>query len=66
LAQQHAYLDAVVAQTLQQGGLLSTANLNPFPLLGVPEWWENATLAFYQNKAYFRDKNRERAVRILR
>ena len=66
LAQQHAYLDAVVAKTLQQGGLASTANLNPFPLLGVPMWWDNATLAFYQNKAYFREKNRERAVTILR
>jgi hypothetical protein len=59
-------LDTVVAKTLQHGGLASTAHLNPLPLLGVPEWWENASLAFYQNKTYFREKNRERAVSILR
>lgn len=66
LAQQHTHLDTVVAKTLQHGGLASTAHLNPLPLLGVPEWWENASLAFYQNKTYFREKNRERAVSILR
>ena len=65
LAQQHAYLDGVITTTLQQGGLASTANLNPLPLLGVPGWWDNADQAFYQNKAYFRDKNRERSVQII-
>ncbi|QTR44892.1 DUF3025 domain-containing protein [Thiothrix litoralis] len=65
LAQQHAYLDAVVGNTLQQGGLASTACLNPLPLLGVPGWWDNASQAFYRNKAYFRDKSRERAVQII-
>lgn len=65
LAKQHVYLDGVVADTLVQGELVSTASLNPFPLLGVPEWWDNAHQVFYQNKAYFRDKNRERAVNII-
>lgn len=65
LAQQHAYLDQVVVNLLQEGGLSSTASLNPFPLLGVPRWWANETVDFYQNKDYFRAKNRERMVRIL-
>jgi hypothetical protein len=66
LAQQHAHVDAVMAKTLQQGDLPSTASLNPFPLLGVPAWGDNTEVAFYQNKAYFRDKSRERAVKILK
>ncbi len=65
LAQQHAYLDQVMATTLQQGKLYSPACLNPFPLLGIPAWWDNSDLAFYQNKGYFRDKNRVREVNII-
>jgi hypothetical protein len=64
LAQQQACLDQAMATTLHQGKLLSPNSLNPFPLLGVPGWWDNTELGFYQNKAYFRDKNRERAVQI--
>ncbi|UOG93343.1 MAG: DUF3025 domain-containing protein [Candidatus Thiothrix sulfatifontis] len=65
LAQQHAYLDQVVSGRLQHGGLASTACLNPFPLLGVPGWWENTTLEFYRDRGYFREKNRERTVKII-
>lgn len=65
LAQQQAYLDEVMAGMLQQGALLSPASLNPFPLLGIPGWWENDEQAFYQNTEYFRPKNRERAVQII-
>lgn len=65
LAQQQAHLDGVMASTLQQGALLSPASLNPFPLLGVPGWWDNDAAAFYQNQGYFRPKNRERAVQII-
>lgn len=54
-----------MASTLQQGSLLSPASLNPFPLLGIPGWWENGAQAFYQNTEYFRPKNRERAVQII-
>lgn len=28
--------------------------LRPLPLLGVPGWWHEQTLAFYQNEDYFR------------
>lgn len=65
LAQQHAYLDQVVSGQLQQGGLTSTACMNPFPLLGVPGWWDNRTPDFYRNTGYFREKNRERVVQII-
>jgi len=65
LAQQHAYLDQVVSGRLQHGGLASTACLNPFPLLGVPGWWENTAVEFYRDRGYFREKNRERTVEII-
>ncbi|WP_414830270.1 DUF3025 domain-containing protein [Alteromonas sp. H39] len=28
--------------------------LRPLPLLGIPGWWHEQTMAFYQNKDYFR------------
>lgn len=65
LAQQQAYLDGVVAANLQQGGLRSPAQLNPFPLLGVPGWWVNDAAAFYRNERYFRVKTRERDAQII-
>lgn len=65
LAQQQSHLDSRIAVTLQEGHLPSPARLNPFPLLGVPGWWENDDQAFYRNTAYFRPKNRERKVNII-
>lgn len=65
LAQQQAYLDGVMAASLQRSELLSPAGLNPFPLLGVPGWWANDAPAFYHNERYFRAKTRERKAQII-
>lgn len=65
LAQQQVHLDGLLATSLWQDGLPSPASLNPFPLLGVPGWWDNGSSAFYQDTGYFRPKNRERAVRVI-
>lgn len=32
--------------------------LRPLPLLGVPGWWHEQSLAFYQNEDYFRPQRR--------
>lgn len=38
--------------------VLSTRELLPLPVLGVPHWWEaNEDPGFYANKDYFRDKS---------
>lgn len=66
LLQQQAWLDGILAVNLQQGGLVSPASLNPFPLLGVPGWWAgNEEAGFYQHTDYFRPKTRERGVQII-
>lgn len=65
LAEQQAYVDALLARLLSQGQVQQPANLNPFPLLGIPDWWAEQTPAFYQNTAYFRPRTRQRAVNIV-
>ncbi|MBX9586428.1 MAG: DUF3025 domain-containing protein [Gammaproteobacteria bacterium] len=36
---------------------LSTGNLNPLPILGIPGWWsDNEDESFYANKKYFRER----------
>lgn len=38
---------------------LTTSNLHPLPILGIPGWWpENEKESFYANKNYFRDKKK--------
>lgn len=66
LAAQQAYLDGMIAEMLREGGLYAPVCLNPFPLLGVPGWWENDDKAFYGNSGYFRSKTRSREVIIIR
>lgn len=50
------YLDAAMADYIAAPGhCLSTRELNPVPLLGIPGWWaENADPRFYDNTGYFR------------
>lgn len=37
--------------------IVNTKNLHPFPLLGVPGWWNgNQDVDFYSNEEYFRPK----------
>jgi hypothetical protein len=51
-------LDSMVASFLS-GTLSSSADLMPIPLLGYPGWVEaNHNEAYYDNKRYFRDKNK--------
>lgn len=66
LPRQQAHLDGVLAGLLRSGGLAAPANLNPFPVLGVPQWWQGQDVAFYRNAAYFRPLGRERRVAIHR
>ena len=59
--QQLAYLDSRVADYLADAGhCLSTGELSPVPLLGVPGWWAgNEFATFYENTAYFRPGRRK-------
>lgn len=66
LPERQAYLDARIATFLKQGSLASPACLNPFPLLGVPGWWKNDDLRFYQDAGYFRPKSKDRKVSIIK
>lgn len=59
--QQLAHLDSRVADYLADPGhCLSTGELSPVPLLGVPGWWaSNEFATFYDNTAYFRPGRRK-------
>ncbi len=63
--QQHS-LDEGIAAFLQQGLLVTPSSLNPFPLLGVPGWWKNDDVRFYQDAGYFRPKSKDRKVSIIK
>lgn len=48
-------IDDIIIQKLQEEKPLSPKTLNPFPILGVPDWYEqNNNLDFYLNEQYFR------------
>lgn len=59
-ARQHAYLDEQLAvYWANPAHCLSTRELCPVPLLGVPSWWvDNGIESFYANTAYFRSGRR--------
>lgn len=40
-------------------GIASPRHLSPFPLLGLPGWFDNDAESFYDNAAYFRSQRRE-------
>jgi len=47
-------IDVLLAEFIYQGRIQSPRDLNPFPMLGMPGWWENNQASFYDNEAYFR------------
>lgn len=59
-ARQHAHLDEQLASYWRNPAhCLSTRELCPVPLLGVPNWWaDNRDALFYANTAYFRSGRR--------
>lgn len=59
-ARQHAYLDEQLANYWRNPAhCVSTRELCPVPLLGVPTWWaDNRDALFYANTAYFRSGRR--------
>jgi hypothetical protein len=66
LREQQAFLDQQIAGALSQGILRSPRTLNPFPMLGVPGWWNDQSPAFYRDQTYFRPAGRAREVDIIR
>lgn len=65
LPEQHACLDARLEIALRNGALPSPLHLTPVPVLGIPRWWENDDVGFYQDAGYFRAKSRQRYTQIL-
>lgn len=53
--EQRGWIDAHVAQSLQEEGL-STARFTPLPVLGVPGWWDGQDGPFYGDASVFRPK----------
>lgn len=46
-------------------GKISSKDLSPLPMLGVPGWWkDNENAIFYENKRYFRPRNIGDATRL--
>lgn len=54
-------LDALLADHFSAAGRLSSQDLAPVPLLGVPGWWgENESSVFYDNTNYFRPARKKK------
>lgn len=57
VAEQYGFLDSEVVTAITNGILLSTEQLTPLPLLGVPLWYAaNQQPQFYGDATYFRPK----------
>lgn len=57
MAAQYAFLDTELVRLITTGALLSSAQLSPLPLLGVPRWYAaNLRPQFYDDLSYFRPK----------
>lgn len=55
---QVALIDQLVADCWLNKAIVTTKDLHPFPLLGIPGWWkENQDEGFYGNSEYFRGKS---------
>lgn len=55
-----ADIDQQLAQLWHRGDIRQPADLSPFPVLGVPGWYNGEqTLEFYSNTDYFRPKRDE-------
>jgi len=51
-------IDEQISNIWINNEIQSTKDLQPFPLLGVPGWWnQEQSEAFYKNKDYFRTRN---------
>lgn len=58
--QREALMDHRIAACFAAGSPLTSRDLVPVPLLGVPGWWPgNEEAAFYDNTEYFRPRRRE-------
>ncbi|NRA60982.1 MAG: DUF3025 domain-containing protein [Psychrobium sp.] len=56
LLKKYEILDQILAQNIEEL-LQDNKQLFPFPMLGVPGWWdENQHVEFYDNRDYFRAK----------
>ena len=67
MTQQWQVVDAALLARIQAlDNFQSQHILRPLPLLGVPGWWPQQTLEFYQNKEYFRPqrKNMPRTIQL--
>ncbi len=53
------WLDSQVAAQLEQHSL-TTADYTPLPVLGIPGWWPEQDLAFYQDTQVFRPARQAR------
>lgn len=62
---QRQLLDRELADALNKGILRSPRNLSPFPILGVPGWWNKQNSSFFNDTHYFREKTTEREATIL-
>jgi hypothetical protein len=62
VAQRLSYIDEVLSQYLDAPcSFLSTRELTPVPLLGIPGWSiENERAEYYDNKEYFREGRKVR------
>jgi hypothetical protein len=60
LEQQLSYLDIRAAQAFVDDLYSSPKQFQPFPLLGMPEWDDNNTASYYDNRDYFRPGRKER------
>jgi len=50
-------IDQMVSQLWQKGYIGKPSHLSPFPILGVPGWYDGEqSMAFYRNTDYFRPK----------
>lgn len=50
----YTQLDKYLAQNWSKLATHNSIKLDPFPILGLPGYWPEQNLAFYQNKSYFR------------
>jgi len=65
MPQRLQWLDAMLAEQFEDGETLQRpCDLQPFPILGMPDWHENNSReTFYENKDYFRPGRRLRSLR---
>lgn len=58
IIEQTAYIDRCLSELIIGNRLGSPKQLQPFPLLGMPGWFDNENESFYDNLDYFRPGRR--------